>query len=140
MQCPQCNSDNTQKLSVVYEHGTQNIQTTGRTYGSGVGLGRGGFGVGLGSSTTSTKGKSQSIAAKNAAPPDKKKIIIPLALMGAGLFTAFAIHGITGLLLVAVGGFIFWKFSQYNSNTYPPLMEQWQRSWLCNWCGSMFTL
>ncbi len=140
MQCPHCHSDNIQKLSVVYEHGTQNIQTTGRTRGSGIGFGGGGLGAGIGSARTTTKGKSQSIAAKNAAPPDKKKIIIPIAMMGVGLLIIKFIHVFPGLLFIAGGGFIFWKFWQYNKNTYPPLYQQWQRSWLCNRCGEIFAL
>lgn len=138
MQCTQCNSDNVQKLSVIYEQGTQNIRTTGRTVGSGAGIGRGGLGAGFGTATTTTTGKSQSIAAQKAAPPDKKKIIIPIALIAAGLIVLFAIHAFTGIALIAIGAFIFWKFTQYNNTTYPPLYAEWQRSWLCNKCGTIY--
>ena len=138
MQCPTCHSDNVQKLSLVYEQGTQNIRTTGRTTGGGVGLGRGGLMVGGGGGTTRTKGKSQSIAAQKAAPPDKKKIALPVLLIVAGVLL-FSYSTMLGVAVLAAGGFLLWKFSQYNSQTYPPLYAQWEKSWLCNKCGSLFT-
>lgn len=138
MQCTTCNSDNVQKLSVVYEQGTQNIKTTGRTRGGGVGFGGGGLGAGLGLARTTTKGTSQSIAAQKAAPPEKKKIAIPIMLIIGGLIAMGAIHMIVGLIMLAIGGFLFWKFSQYNKQNYPPLYSEWQNSWLCNKCGAVF--
>jgi len=139
MQCTTCQSDNVQKLSLVYEQGTQNIRTSSHTTGGGVGFGRGGLGVGGGSATTTTTGRSQSIAAQRAAPPDKKKIGIPFTIAGAGLAIAL-IWGAIPIFLIAlaVGGFLFWKFSQYNKNVYPPLYAEWQRSWLCNKCGTIY--
>lgn len=138
MQCPACQSDNTQKLSLVYEQGTQNIRTTGRTYGGGGGIGRGGLGGGFGSATTTTTGKQQTIAAQKAAPPDKKKIILPIIIIAVGIFLFFQMFPL-GLLVTAGGGFLFWKFYRYNSDTFPPLYAQWEKSWVCNKCGTVFT-
>lgn len=143
MQCTQCNSDNVQKLSLVYEQGTQNIQTTGYTTGSGVGVGSGGLGVGFGSTRTTTTGKSQSIVAQKAAPPDKKSLVLPIVMVIGGIFFLMASFKggwaiVLGWGLIAAGGFMIWKGYQYNKNTYPPLYTEWQRSWFCNKCGSIF--
>lgn len=142
MQCTRCNSDNVQRLEVVYEQGTQNIKTTGRTTGSGVGFGNGGIGVGLGSATTTTTGTSQSLMAKKAAPPTKKPIAVPIVLIIIGLIslmmTGAGFFILAGIALIGLGGFLFWKYSQYNKLTYPPLFATWQSSWLCNKCGTIF--
>lgn len=141
MQCTRCNSDNVQRLEVIYEHGTQNIKTKGRTSGSAVGFGGGGLGVGFGSATTTTTGTSQSLMAKKAAPPAKKPIAAPILLILIGLFAMINGSGpfpIVGFILAGIGGFLFWKYSQYNKQTYPPLFATWQASWLCNKCGTIF--
>lgn len=143
MQCTQCNSDNVQKLSLVYEQGTQNIQTTGHTTGAGVGFGSGGLGAAFGSARTTTAGKSQSITAQKAAPPNKKPLILQVVLTIVGILLLMAdFKGgwaiVLGWGLIATGGFMIWKSYQYNKNTYPPLYAEWQRSWFCNKCGSIF--
>lgn len=142
MQCTRCNSDNLQTLQVIYEHGTQQIKTKGRTHGSAVGFGSGGMGVGFGSATTNTTGTSQSLMAKKAAPPAKKQIGLPIVLIIIGLFAIIGGSGpfpTVGFVLLGIGGFLFWKYSQYNKQTYPSLLSEWQNSWLCNKCGNIFT-
>lgn len=107
MQCTQCNSDNVQRLAVIYEGGTQKINTRSRTVGSGVGFGSGGLGLGLGSASTTTTGQSQSVLAKKAAPPQKKSYILPVALIIAGLL-GFGVELLPGLIVfVAVGLAVF---------------------------------
>ncbi len=138
MQCTTCQSDNVQRLSLIYEQGTHNIRTTGHTTGAGVGIGRGGLGFGGGSATTTTTGKSQTIAARKAAPPDKKKIGIPFAIAAVGLVLMPVMGTPVLLIALAIGGFLFWKYSQYNKNVYPPLYAAWEKSWLCNKCGAIY--
>jgi hypothetical protein len=123
----------------VYEQGTQHIKTRGRTYGSGVGFGRGSLMGGFGSATTTTTGKSQSIAAKKAAPPAKRPIILAIGILAVGLVALFGFQAVLfGLILLAVGSFLFWKFYQYNKDTFPPLYAAWEKSWLCNKCGAVY--
>lgn len=131
MQCTQCNSDNVQRLSLVYEQGTQNISATSRTTTSY------GFGQGFSRGTTTTTGKSQSITAMKAAPPNKKKIIIPIVLIVAGLFLMKQ-GELWALIISAVGGFLFYFYFKYNRNVYPRLYADWENSWLCNRCGTIY--
>jgi len=141
MECPQCKSDNVQKLSIIYQHGTQKINTSSRTFGSGVGGGSRGLGVGFGSAHTTTSGTSQSLIAKMAAPPAKKsyKFTALLFLFGA-LLLSFGDYGFLGILLIGLGGFLAYSSYMYNQNEWPPKNKQWQSSWHCNKCGDIYAL
>ena len=65
MQCPNCESDNVQRLSVAYKSGLSTSENT--TSGVGIGFSGGGFGAGVG-------------AAKNARCPSTKHncLLIPV--------------------------------------------------------------
>jgi len=131
MQCTECNSDNVQKLSLVYEQGTQNINATSST------ITNHGFGQGFSTGTTRTSGTTQSITAQRAAPPAKKKIIIPIVAIVAG-FVLAKYGELWGLLVSVVGGIYFYTSFLYNRNVYPRLYANWQNSWLCNKCGAIY--
>jgi len=141
MECPQCKSDNVQKLSIIYQLGTQKINTSSRSFGSGVGGGRGGFIGGFGSSSTTTTGTSQSLIAKMAAPPAKKTYVatVILFLIG-GIILATGSYIFIGLLLIGGGGFMAYKDYNYNQNEWPPINKNWQNSWHCNKCGEIYAL
>ncbi len=110
MQCTECNSDNVQRLSVIYESGTQQINTTSNSIGSSVGVGRG-FGLGVGSATTKTKGTSQSYLAGKAAPPKKKSFIPALVITGIGVvgYAIDFLNIIVVLLPVALSAFLAYR-------------------------------
>jgi hypothetical protein len=134
MQCTSCKSENVQRLSVVYDQGTQNIKTTGRTYGGGYGAG-GAFG----GATTHTSGTSRTNSAQKAAPPPKQSfkwavlcVVLAVILIAATDFDPL------GYLLILGGGFLGWRAYQYNKEKHPPLYERWQRSWMCNKCGIIY--
>lgn len=141
MQCAECNSDNVQRLSVVYEAGTQKINTQSRTFGSGVGIGGGGAGLGFGSANTHTTGTSQSHLAQKAAPP-KKRSFAPTAILAAlGIipYVMLSLPFTILLLLLAVAGIWAYMAYRYNTQQYPPLYQAWQKSWHCNKCGAIYT-
>ncbi|MBI4999023.1 MAG: hypothetical protein HZC22_19395 [Rhodocyclales bacterium] len=136
MECPQCKSDNTQRLEVIYENGTQDIKTTSSTVGAGF-SGRGGLGV----ANTTTTGKSQSMAAQKAAPPERRFSVGGLVAIVIGLFFVFVIGGgaiVIGALCVAGGGYLMNKAMQYNKNVWPGLYQTWQASWYCQKCGTIY--
>jgi hypothetical protein len=139
MLCPKCNSDNTQRLEVVFDHGTQDINTKSNTVGVGFG-GR----LGVAGATTKTTGKSQSVLAQKAAPPSKKRYKWAVILVIAGYFPLTAIAnkdfttGAIGIAIIALGCYLGYSAFQFNSKKYPSLYQYWLDSWLCNKCGSIY--
>lgn len=135
MQCDKCNSDNTQRLEVVFEGGTSIINT--RSHSAGVGIG-GDFGVG--GITTRTSGTSQTVTGGKAAPPAKKTYawaIINIFL--AWFFYGFGVPGlIIGVLLFVLAIYLYRTAANYNKNIWPPLYKYWQECWLCHKCGNIY--
>ena len=139
MQCPKCNSDNTQRLEQIYESGTQQIRTTSNTVGGGGGFGGGGaFG---GGGVTTTSGIQQTGSAKKAAPPAKKSYAGPIIL---SVISFPVIFDPSATYIVVAGGFMvfaywLWKrASDYNTNVWPGLKKIWLDSWMCNKCGNIY--
>jgi len=136
MQCSKCNSENTQRLEVIYEGGTQNISTTSHSAGAGIG---GTFGIG--GVRTSTSGTSQSTLAAKASPPVKKRIFesILTAVMGFFVFIGSGLGmKIFGFLLIGAGVYLTYVAIQFNAQKWPGLYQYWKESWLCNKCGHIF--
>lgn len=141
MNCPKCNSDNTQTLPVIYESGTSDEQTTSHTHGGGFFSLTPSFRAK--STATST---SQSIAAQNASPPAKKKlrglVVITVASAAYGLSTFSSGFNLGQLIvgLAVAGGFGYLAFSrfQHNSKVWPGHFQAWQASWKCHKCGTVF--
>ena len=140
MQCPICNSDNTQRLEVVYHGGTQDINTTGATIGGAHGGGL----FGWGGAVTKTTGQSQSILAQRAAPPMKMEYKRGIIFSSAGFLT-LAVGSTTGAMLagaaiLATGCYFIFTAFQFNAKQLPGLYQHWQKSWLCNKCGEIYKL
>lgn len=139
MNCNNCNSDNTQRLEVVYENGTQNINTKSRS----TGLGFSRFGSSIGFGRTKTTGVARSTAAIKAAPPAKKKLLWFIVMVIVGISFVGSKNNVShdyiiGVILLAVGGFFLYKNITFNKKTYPQLYQSWLKSWMCNKCGSIF--
>ena len=141
--CPSCRSENTQRLSVVYETGINNIHA--RTGGVGVGVGRGGLSVGVG--TASTAGTTQTAMSQRAAPPERKPYLKPLLkIFGAYFLVTLFISGVGSLALGAaatlawLGGSVAWIYfaAKYNAKTWVTANAIWQSSFLCHRCSHMF--
>lgn len=140
MQCAQCHSDNVQKLSVIYQSGTQTINTTSRTFGSGVGFGGGGL-LGVGSASTRTTGQQQSHLAGIAAPPKKRSYSAPVIIITMSIISMMAgwMSGAFFLLPLALSAFLVYRAFAYNKNQWPPKYQHWSKSWHCNKCGVIYT-
>lgn len=139
--CSKCGSDNIQRLEVIYEHGTQDINTSSKT----VGVGLGGGGLGVGGGKTKTSGQSQSVMAQKAAPPAKKKMVFFIVMVIVGLIMASSFKenymvGLAGLVFLALGGFLSYKTFIYNKNEFPLLYQTWLNAWMCNKCGNIFVI
>jgi hypothetical protein len=131
LSCPQCKSDNTQKLSLLVEGGTSKISTT--TFG--VGGAAGHMAVG----GASTKGVSVSKLAEKQAAPTKVPVISgSLAILFvAWLISVFA--GPTamtiGYVLVAAVVVFGWR---YNWTKYPSEYAEWDKKFICMRCSNVF--
>lgn len=143
MICPNCSSENIQKLSFVYESGLSHIETRTRGSGVGVGFGGGGLGVGVGVGGGRTKGTQISATAAKAAPPQRKKVVAAfiIALIGAFMLLGSLQHPGGGTILAlgvaAIAGWVFYSNSQFNAHTFPVLWQRWDASYMCNRCGSI---
>ncbi|MDO4708967.1 MAG: hypothetical protein Q4B94_03975 [Pseudomonadota bacterium] len=139
MQCEKCHSDNTQRLQVVYEGGTQNISATSRT--TGIGIGGGGLGVGVAS--TQTTGISRSTLAYRAAPPAKQRYVFALFLgFLAWLLwvytSAFSKWFLLSSAVIALCGYWAYRVYTFNNKVWPELMAYWENEWLCLKCGHIY--
>jgi len=140
MNCPSCNSDNTQRLEVVFEQGTNHINTTSSTNV------RPAFGaISTAKATTSTSGVSMSKSAQKAAPPPKKGYKVPAIGVIVGLVVVFAtlqpfnvLWFIIGLVIACGAGYLLFSAFKYNMKSWPDAYQVWQKSWMCNKCGSIF--
>jgi len=139
MICPNCNSANTRKKSVIYDEGTYSSTSTSNVRGSGA------------SATSTTTSSGQSKLARKCSPPQKMSVIgyflfiFLLFFIGQMIVLAFwnpdnhdlIAKGVTALggvlaLLGARGSFMF------NRKEYPKLMDSWNRSWCCLKCGNLY--
>jgi len=141
MNCPSCNSENTQRLEVIFEHGTDHITTTSKTsVRPFMRL------LPSAKAKTRTTGIAMSKAAQKAAPPFKKGYKTPVIglLIGLGAIlyqfggdfnTLWFILG-----LAAAGGFGWLLFTaiRYNVQRWPSDHSAWQKRWMCNKCGVVF--
>jgi hypothetical protein len=143
MKCPKCESENTQRLEVAFNSGTQNINTTSNS--AGIGFGSGGR-IGFGGAVTKTSGQSQSALAASCAPPAKKptKLLVIAGIVGV-MFVSQVSQGLVGLTVLGLviagfSGYVGYTRHQYNLKEWPKLYQHWSESWLCHKCGGIYHL
>jgi hypothetical protein len=136
MHCGKCGSENTQRLQVIYDGGTQDISATSHTAGVGSISGA----LGLGGSVTKTAGTSRSVLAQKAAPPEKRKLTAVVILTFVGLLCLqgkLAVMAL-GLLLMAIGGYGIYNTIRFNTQHWPGMYRRWLDSWMCQKCGHSY--
>lgn len=136
MNCLKCGSDNCQRLEVIYESGTQQINTTSRTVGGGVARG----GVGGGAARTTTSGTSRSTLANKAAPPLKKGmgIFIIMIVIGVLMLAGGWVFKLLGIGLVGFAIYLMRKVLGYNKDEFPTKYNYWLNQWMCHKCGDIY--
>ena len=125
--CPHCQSENTQKLSIIFTGGTSALTAVTADVNS---IGIGGAG---------TKGVMQTTMAKKYAPPAKQKVIGPFfAFLLIGFIANFWVSwGMTAGLIV--GALCAAAAIHHNLKVYPGQFAQWNDQFLCMRCETVFT-
>ena len=132
LSCPSCHSENTQKLSVIYEEGLSHINT--KTRSTGVGFARGGMGIGFGRGKT--RGTSQSSASLKASPPTKLSMTWGVVLVVLGVI--FIRGSFLWLAAIGLGGWLIYRAYKFNHEQWPELFAKWDRAFQCLRCGTIF--
>ncbi len=140
MICDKCNSEDVQKLSVIFENGTHNINTNSRS--TGIGIGSGGS-VGVMSGNTNTSGQSQTLLAQKVAPPSKNssnlyQLSFLIGFILIMFFREMDWKLIAGIIFFAFGMKVYKVTKAYNENVYPEKYNNWLKSWHCNKCGNIY--
>ena len=151
LQCPNCRSTDLKKVSLAYQEGLQHVST--RTRLRGVVVGSDGPDVVVGRATT--KGIQQTEISKALTPPKKWSYAkffgwSAFAFLSVGWIvfyvntitnnsssvsslplTVFAV--LSACLFVALC-FLYWN---HNNSTYPRKYARWDRSFICERCGTV---
>ena len=151
LRCPNCNGTNLKKLSLAYQEGTSRLNA--RTRIRGVVVGSDGPDVVVGRATT--KGTHQTEISKVLTPPKKwsySKLIAWSILVFLSLgWIVFYVNIITkntscvssvpltiyAVLCAGVFGVLFLLYWKHNHSTYPRQYVQWNRSFICERCGTV---
>lgn len=136
IRCPNCGSENVQSCQMIYMNGTNDSSHVTMH--------------GLADSFSVTQGQTQTQLAQSVAPPSPKKtywiwfslffagaVLNTLAGMTFGVTNAF----ISSLFPIAMCIWLFRKNrnnSNWNKYEYPKIYQQWQNSFVCHRCGTIF--
>ncbi len=151
LQCPNCKSTDLKKVSLAYQEGLQRIST--RTRLRGVVTGSDGPDVIVGRATT--KGTQQTEISRALTPPKKWpysklfgwSVLVFLSvgwivfyvntiMRNASSVSSFPlmIFAVLSVGMFVVPFFVFWK---HNHSTYPRRCAMWERSFICQRCGTI---
>jgi hypothetical protein len=147
--CPNCSSGDLKKVSLAYQEGTHRVKT--RTGLLGLVFGEAGPGLAVGRART--RGIQQTELSKALSPPRKwsyARLILRSLLVtacGLGAYVVFVesstppVSTLPLKLYVFLGPMIFTLFAlvvwRHNRLVYPLLYTQWDRSFLCQRCGTV---
>lgn len=134
--CENCGADAYRKLSVIHAGGLSVTQNTS----VGVGLTLGGS-IGLGKAKTA--GTSQTVLSAKAAPPKERRLsawALLGILLGLGWTAGGADYVALGVLTLAGTGYYIFRTVKYNKDEFPKLYARWDRSYMCERCGTVSEL
>ena len=139
MKCPECGSNNTKRVEVIFDQGTSDSSATSLILGSNA------------DAVAVTSGRSQTRLAQKVSPPKKKDIFGPLFLLLLSLvffvFIFFSKDFSLGgpwyiglfLLLMFILSIRFLMVNlKFNKFEWPKIYESWLKSWCCLKCGNIF--
>jgi hypothetical protein len=139
--CPHCESEEVQKLSVIYEMGS----TLGNFRGGGVGIGTGGVGAGVFGGSNQGRTLAAGSAAPPAIPSARGALVMVALAVGFGLLCVAQFAGgsrLWAMLLLTAAfvigaGLAIWSYVR-DVRRYPARRRNWEQSWRCLRCGSGF--
>lgn len=148
MQCPQCQSANIQKLSMVYATGTHLSTSVSRSRSRGISSR---MTVMIGSSSSRHQGIFQTALAEAASPPQPSRLpkIAAVLLVVYTVFPAFfmftspqeeisiwvRIFAFIIFVAFSVGTYFVYKFL---NRGYEERLADWERAWICMRCGLIY--
>lgn len=151
LRCPQCNSTDLKKLSLAYQEGISQVNT--RTRLRGVVVGSDGPDLVVGTGTI--KGIQQTAVSKADAPPTKWSYgklagwsVLLFLVIGWIVFYANTVttnsETVTSVpltvyttLAICTFVFVFAGFWKHNRGTFPRQYAKWDRSFICQHCGTV---
>lgn len=149
LRCPTCNSPDLKKLSLVWQEGRFAVNARSRIRG--VVVGEGGPNIVTGKATT--RGVHESEIAKRLAPPKKWSYLKLVLWSGVVTFVALIAYvrsvmsapgpastmpvTLYAVLFPLVFTFLVLLFWRHNTVVYAREYGQWDRSYLCQRCGSV---
>ena len=151
LNCPKCQSENTQKITAIVDGGTTHSRGTTHS----VGMGSVGGKMAMGSSVGTTNTTHKTALAQKLNKPSKKSeaVIVPTVLVGGalGAIAGSIVGSMTFSLLgiAAFGGVVYFfhqKFSKtaainraYNLEEFPAALNTWENGFYCHRCEHVFT-
>jgi len=153
LRCPKCNSTDLKKVSLVYQEGA--FRTEGQTRMRAAVIGGSGADVLVGKA--STRASHQSVLSKRLSPPIKwsyRRLVFWSALIfTSGGWLVFYINTVTknattatppalteyAFVAAAVFAIIGVLVVRHNLSVYPRRFAEWDRSFICQRCGTMST-
>lgn len=147
MQCPQCQSNNTKKLSMVYATGTRHSHSSSSSRSRSVSSR---MTARVGSSSSQRQGISQTALAQAVSPPKPSRLPKIVAFVLA-LYTVLPALAMTVspedvsiwsrllafILLVACSAGTFFAYKFLNRN-YERQLNDWNRAWICMRCSYVY--
>lgn len=147
MQCPQCQSNNTKKLSMVYATGTRHSQSVSSSSSRSISSN---LTVRVGGSQSQRQSISQTALAQAITPPQPSKLPKIVAFLLAWLFVLPALIAVFSpsdisifkrifafimLVFFSAGTFFVYKFLNRN---YERQLNDWNRAWICMRCSHVY--
>lgn len=148
MQCPQCQSKNTKKLSMVYATGTRHSQSVSSSRSRSI---NSNLTVRVGGSQSQRQSISQTALARAVSMPTPSRLpkIVTALLVLYTVFPAFfmvvtpeeavsiwsRIFAFILFVALSAGTFFVYKFLNRN---YERQLNDWHRAWICMRCGHVY--
>lgn len=132
--CPSCGSENTQKISILYDSGTS------KSAAAGVAFGGGAMGIGA------LSGYTRSSLAASISPPQKRSsstLIFGIMVMTVFCAALLASSGWLCVLVVVIIGvaasILVWIGNNRDNKRYfEPEFSEWGKRFFCLRCGRIF--